>query len=238
MNTLTQRDLNFVVRRIPRDIRTLMTEFNLYLAGGFIRETISGGEVKDIDLFGENKDSLKAHAMLLAERRGAKWHQTDNALTVICPPRMPVQFITRWVFDTPDGLVKSFDFTVCQAVIWFDKATKEWTSQACEDFYPDLSARRLVYTFPIREEEAGGSMLRVRKFLSRGYSIQADSLAGVIARLSLAVKPNELPLRGDESPENIEKATAKVISGLLREVDPLLIVDGLEPIDEHDERQI
>lgn len=238
MNTLTKRDLNFVVRRIPRDIRTLMTESNLYLAGGFIRETISGGAVKDIDLFGENKDALKAQAMLLAERRAVKLHATDNAITVICPPRLPVQFITRWVFNTPDGLVKSFDFTVCQAAIWFDKATKTWMSQTGEDFYSDLAAHRLVYTFPVREEEAGGSMLRVRKFLSRGYNIQADSLAGVIARLSLGVKQNELPLRGDSSPAGIEKATALVISGLLREVDPLLIVDGLDPIDEHDERQV
>jgi len=237
MNTLTQQDLNFVVRRIPRDIRTLMMGSNLYLAGGFIRETISGGEVKDIDLFGENKDALKANAMLLAERRSVKCHSTDNALTVLCPPRMPVQFITRWVFGSPDGLVQSFDFTVCQAAIWFDKTTKEWASQASESFYPDLSARRLVYTFPSREEEAGGSMLRVRKFLTRGYNIQADSLAGVIARLALAVKPDKLPLHGDESPAHIEKATAQVISGLLREVDPLLIVDGLDPIDEHDERQ-
>ena len=36
-----------------------------------------------------------------------------------------------------------------------------------DEFYPDLAARRLVYTAPVRDEEAGGSLLRVRKFIER-----------------------------------------------------------------------
>ena len=67
-------------------------------------------------------------------------------------------------------------------------------------------------------------MLRVRKFLKRGYSIQAGSLAGVIARLV-----SSLDFRGGYD----EKDAAKVITGLLREVDPLRIVDGVELVDEH-----
>ena len=38
-------------------------------------------------------------------------------------------------------------------------------------FYPDLAARRLVYTSPLRNEDAGGSILRVLKFYQRGYRI-------------------------------------------------------------------
>lgn len=225
MNTLTPTDLNFVVRRIPKDIRDLLTSNRLFIAGGFIREVIAGNDPKDIDLFGSSKDFLGAVAQNLANGRAVKPHTTDNAITILCPPRLPVQFITRWCFSDPAPLVASFDFTVCQAAIWWDQAGQRWESMASESFYPDLAARRLVYTFPKREEEAGGSMLRARKFLQRGYSIQADSLAGVIARVAMKVRWEQI--------HSDEIEAAKVISGLLREVDPMLVVDGLEPTDEH-----
>jgi hypothetical protein len=75
-------------------------------------------------------------------------------------------------------------------------------------------------------EDAGGSMLRVRKFLQRGYSIQSVSLAGVISRLV-----GKLDLQNKSYGE---KEIARIITGLLREVDPLTVVDGVELVDEHE----
>lgn len=221
--TLTPKDLQFVVRRIPRDVRDMLTAGPLFLGGGFIRETIAGGEVKDIDIFGPSTDALQTAAHGLATVREVTPFVSDNAITLIAPPRMPVQFITRWMFADAGSLVASFDFTVCQAAIWFDRAAGAWQSQISAGFYPDLAARRLVYTAPQREEEAGGSMMRVRKFLGRGYNIQADSLGGVIARVVAKVKDIDTL---------DEYRRGEVIAGLLHEVDPLLVVDGLEPINE------
>jgi hypothetical protein len=227
MQTLTPQDLNYVVRRIPKDVRELLQAHTLFVGGGFIRETIAGSDdVRDIDLFGTSKDALQALAALFtASRKGAAQHKTDNAITVLCPPRMPVQFITRWTFSEAEPLVKSFDFTVCQAVIWYDQGARAWCSMVGDGFYPDLAARRLVYTFPVREEEAGGSLMRVVKFLKRGYTVQATTLGGVIARVVVKVRESHLTAT--------EQGTAQVITGLLHEVDPLLVVDGLEPVDEH-----
>ena len=119
---------------------------------------------------------------------------------------------------------------MCQAVIWFDDSDKIWKSCVSDTFYSDLAAHRLVYTFPKREEAAGGSILRVRKFLQRGYNIQAWSLAGVISRLLIAVEKDSILAKEGEL------GLAKVITGLLREVDPLVVIDGVEAIDEHDIR--
>jgi hypothetical protein len=225
MITLTEQDLQFVVRRIPRDVREMLMTAPLFVAGGFIRETIAGGEVQDIDIFGPSVEQLRVAANAIADKREAKPHTSDNAITVLAPPRLPLQFITRWVFSEAAPLVQSFDFTVCQAAIWFDKPTARWYSAAADGFYPDLAARRLVYTAPERNEEAGGSMMRVRKFLMRGYNIQASSLGAVIARVMSKV----------ERPESMgEKQRGDVIAGLLHEVDPLLVVDGLEPVNEHE----
>lgn len=229
MNALTPTDLQFIVRRTPRDVRRLLESGPFFVGGGFIRETIAGNEVRDVDVFGPTKGQLLDAAESFAAARGVKTHNTDNAITVLAPPRIPVQFITRWTFDAPKPLIDSFDFTVCQAVVWFDKAEQAWRSMVSEGFYPDLAARRLVYTTPKREEEAGGSMMRVRKFLARGWNIQAPSLGAVIARVAGGVR---------EFGTLNEHQRATVIAGLLYEVDPLLVIDGLDPINEHETVQL
>jgi len=225
MDTLTKTDLHFVVSRLPKDVRKLVKENNLIVAGGFIRSVIAGERQSDIDIFGADKEKLEAVAYKFATERKGRIHKTDNALTLLCPPRIPVQFITRWVFDHPTKCAGSFDFTVVIAALWWEN--KKWQSCISEEFYPDLAARRLVYTCPIRNEDAGGSLLRARKFLMKGYTIQAPSLAGVIARL---IKD----LNTDKCNISDEKHTAFVICGLLREVDPAIIVDGIDLIDEHE----
>lgn len=211
---LTDVDRDLVVSRIPKRVRKMLKSSQTYVAGGFIRSTIAGERVSDIDVFGPSKETLETQAGLLAHDIKGKLHVTANALTVLAHSRTTAQFITRWVFDNPEDLIKSFDFTVCQAVVWWQD--KEWVSRCSTDFYPDLASRRLVYTHPIRNEDAGGSMLRMRKFLKRGYNIRVDSMAGVIARLVNKLRDDVM---GDE------ETCSTVIAGLLREVDPLINID-------------
>ncbi len=243
---LSNSDLNFVLSRCPRDILKLLRDNagKLFLAGGFIRSTISGDKVSDIDLFGTTKDDLLRIAKDLTLERKGRYFQTDNAITVLSPPRFAVQFITRWLFTEAEPLITSFDFTVCQAVIWAEslpdttitvdgkpvvKKHCRFHSLISAAFYPDLAAKRLVYTFPQREEEAGGSLMRVIKFVKKGWNIQAPSLAGVIARIVSSLSTNELATGG-----NREFGAARVITGLLREVDPLTVIDGVDFVDEHE----
>jgi hypothetical protein len=229
---LTSNDLRFVVQRLPKDIRALLSENpgRLFLGGGFIRACVAGETPSDIDLFGTDATTLSALADLLQSRRGpeTRVHRTKNATTIITPNRLPVQFIRRWTFATADDLIASFDFTVCQAAIWRagNQSNSEWRSRAGDAFYVDLAARRLVYTSPVREEEAGGSLLRALKYVKRGYSIQVSSLGAVVARL--AVKVRDSYLSGDEA------GIARVLTGLLREVDPLLVIDGFDVEDDHE----
>jgi hypothetical protein len=228
ISELTPVDLHFVVSRLPRDIRELIkANPGLVVAGGFIRSTIAGEKPSDIDIFGPDEDLLKKVALDLALKRSVKAHVTKNAITVASSPRMPIQFITRWCYPKASDLIWSFDYTIAQAAIFMTDG--KWASMCSEDFYPDLAARRLTYTFPQRNEDAGGSMMRLRKFLSRGYNIQAPSLAGVIARLMKGIDVKKVnAITGNE------KDAAKAITNLLREVDPLIIVDGIDVVDEHE----
>lgn len=232
MAELTNHDLHFVVTRIPRDVREMLkTRRPLFLAGGFIRATIAGERINDIDLFGDTKPALEnAAAGLALSRTGGKMHATDNAFTVLTPPRKPVQFIHRWLFTDAAELSKSFDFTIAQAVIWWDGAA--WQSVIGDGFYPDLAARRLVYTAPQRNEDAGGSLMRARKFLMRGYNIQAPSLAAVVARLIGGVKDQTILWQSGED------GRTRILTGLLREVDPLIAIDGIDLVSEHEGEEV
>jgi len=236
MITLTQSDLNFVLSRTPRDIVKPLRNNpgKLFLAGGFIRATIAGDQVADVDMFGATKEQLTSIAKDLCLERKARMFETKNAITVLSPPRHPVQFITRWLFDRAEDLIGSFDFTVCQSVIWAEiqgEATV-FKSMAGDHFYIDLAARRLNYTRPKRIEEAGGSILRAIKFIKKGYNIQAPSLAGLVARICTSVDWSAVePANGDQV--NTEDRAAFVITGLLRMVDPLTVIDGVDFVDEH-----
>lgn len=234
--TLIAEDVHHVLSRLPRDLVALLrTNHDLVLAGGFIRATIAGERPSDIDILGPSKEKLASVAKDLALARKGRFHETKNAFTVLTPGRTPVQFIHRWTYAKPADVVADFDFTVAMAAIWCEEEPAQvdatevklcWVSKCHPLYYPDLASRRLRYTAPKRAEDAGGSLLRVRKFIARGYHIEAPSLAAVIARTTQKVRENALT--------DSEEGYATVITGLLREVDPMRVIDGLELVDEHE----
>lgn len=208
---LNQMDLKWCLRRLPTEVREELksAEGKLILAGGFIRACVAGEEINDIDLLCSSKDKAKSVANSLNSESGKDVWYSDNAITVK-KFSTPVQLIHRWVYDKPEDVIPSFDFTIAKAAIWYS-STIGWTSQVAETFYEDLAAKRLVYTSPERNEDAGGSILRVLKFYQRGYRIPLSSLGAVIARLCQAV---------DFGNCVTEERTAETLTGLLYEVDP------------------
>lgn len=226
---LTHNDMQLVIGRIPSDIRTVMIHSPVFVAGGFIRAVIAGEQPNDIDLFGDDAVRLQAIAERLGAARGGTFHKTKNAFTVLSPPRLPVQVITRWLYPMHDAerLLAEFDFTICQAAVWHH-AHHGWQSLRSDDFYSDLAARRLVYTFPKREEEEAGSLIRALRFVKRGYNIQPYSLAGVVTRL--------ISIMNTDPRETItamgERFVAELLMRAMREVDPLTIIDGIEVSEE------
>ncbi len=228
---LLREDLHRVVSHLPSDlIEQIKLAPSVVVAGGFIRDLIAGGRIRDIDVFGVTKETLSMVAMNLKAGRNGRLHYTDNAITLLSPPRMPIQFITRWLFMSSAEVLASFDFTVCQVLVRWDNLNSKWIGECGSMFYHDLASKRLRYTNPVREEEVGGSMLRVIKFIEKGYHISPESLGRVIARLMGKVDLERL--------ENGRTDIGSVITGLLREVDPLKIVDGMEMRDDRAEVQM
>lgn len=210
---LDKQDLSWAVRRLPKNLKAIMAEpdwlNNIFVGGGYLRCIVSGEKLNDIDVFCKSAQVAELLAYKLAYDK-KDVIRTDNAFTVRGP--ITIQIIHRWVFDKPEDVSNSFDFTVCCAVISMPEKDK-WDSYCDDRFYRDLAAKRLVYRSPVRNEDAGGSMLRVLKYYQRGYRIPLDSLGAVMARLVTK-------LRADGTNMAEEKDVAHVLTGLLREVDP------------------
>ncbi len=206
---LNKQDLHFCVKRLPKKLKELMKEKRkIIIAGGYIRSVITGEAISDIDVFAGDRETSESLAWKLTSN---KWdlYKTDNAITVKSL-HIPIQFIHRWVYDNPLDILRSFDFSICQAAIWYDREEKKWTSYCGDTFYQDLAAKRLVYLSPERNEDAGGSILRVLKYYQKGYRIPLDSFGAVLARLLSEVRKDA----------NYEESMSAVITGLLLEVDP------------------
>lgn len=219
MGNLLAEDMHYCVRFIPRDLREMVINNKLMIAGGFIRSIIGREVVNDIDVFGPSVTVLKDVAGRLGDKWGVKPIETRNAITIAAPGRKAVQFITRWLYSDADSVIKSFDFTIAEAAIFFTQ--DKWESRCSDRFYPDLAAKRLVYTSPERNEDAGGSMLRIQKFVSRGYNISPANLGLVMARLAERVRWNH-------DLASTEEGKARILTGLLRQVDPNISIDGVD----------
>lgn len=222
MPELAEEDLHHVIRMMPKDlVESMRLRPRVFLAGGALRALIGGEKVADWDLFGSSEHELtNLMEALKLNRPGSRLHRTPNAITLLSPNYKPAQAITRWLYTTADALMESFDFTIARAVVWYDPNEDQWKSLVDERFYPDLAAKRLHYRAPVRQEDAGGSLLRVVKFLRRGYNIAPASLSKVVARVVDSIPS---PPVGD---------TDVNILSRLREVDPLLLLDGLDVVDD------
>lgn len=221
MQELAPEDLAWCIKRLPRKVEKALRDFscNLIVGGGYIRSCITGDHLKDVDLFVNSEDTAK-----LVNDKIKKDEQRDfkskNAYTILRGDKPPIQIIKRWVYARPEDVLKDLDFTICCACIWYENG--EFKSAIHDHYYSDLAAKRLRYTEPNRIEECGGSLLRVLKYYNKGYRIMLTSYAKVISRMMMGVK--ELKFKNSdieyEPGWTKENQLAKVINGLLVEVDP------------------
>lgn len=252
MNSLVYHDLQFALLRTPKQLLGIMKRpewaGKIFVGGGFLRSIVAGDEVNDIDVFVTSESAAHNLAAQLVEASGQlsapgterlTW-VTDNAITVKCF-KPYIQIIHRWTFDSAKAVSDSFDFTCCCAAFWWESNTAsddiltcegdgQWRSVCDPRFYCDVAGKRLIYRNPIRNEDAGGSMLRVLKYYQKGYRIPLDSLADVITRLVQGVEFGVTSSRSItlgqgrvcfDTPEGTQEFS-RIICGLLREVDPAI----------------
>jgi hypothetical protein len=218
MRELNSNDKAMVYKRIPSKIRKLLKENHdkLFLAGGFIRSCVTGDDINDIDIFCNPEVAKEIVEDINSGEEEYISIKTKNAYTIRKYCKYPIQFVHRWEANNELDVINCFDFTICQAVVWFN-SFGDFKSMCVDSFYEDIAGKRLEYTRPVREEEAGGSLIRVLKYYSKGYKIPLDSLAAVIANFTVSFDWGLIVKRQlEEDKFYVEK----IAHGLLREVDP------------------
>lgn len=226
MEELDKQDLSFAIIRLPKSLRKIMEDpawsDRVFIGGGYLRSLIAGEKINDIDVFVKSKTDAELLSLKLSENKN-KIYKTDNAFT-ITDLKPVVQIVFRWVFDKPEDVINSFDFTIACAVFFY--RDKKWLGLVDNRFYRDLAAKRLVYRSPKRNEDAGGSALRVLKYYQKGYRIPIDSFGAVLARLLKDIDVNVIPEDLREGKEDYwlslsyEEKLAWILTGLLKVVDP------------------
>lgn len=149
-----------------------------FLAGGAITSLFSNKKIRDYDLYFKDKASfMEAVADMYGD---GCWcvSISSRAITFKKNDEFIYQLMCFSWFESPESIFERFDFTCCMAAINLE--TGEF--HRSKDFVKDLSKRRLSFNhntqFPL------GSAMRVRKYQSRGYTIEDSEFLKVLLACS------------------------------------------------------
>lgn len=211
MQRMPEADVLRVVDRLPNSVVGSMMAFcadsdgrcgrlqPLFLAGGFIRAVLAGEEPADIDLFTADRIRAEAAAQVSRDAFNAAMFEGERVITVTGgSTRIQMQFVSDPAYTSPEAVINSFDFTVCQAVIWNVGAKgNRWGGMVGDEFYEHLKEKRLVYS---GSGNPVGTVSRVLKYVRRGYKIAPADYAAILANLYTSLELGEL----DPAEDNFE----------------------------------
>lgn len=194
-----------MIKRIANEkfvnfIKTWLPEFDLLyspiIAGGFIRSYYSREIPNDMDLyFYNNKDFEKSKKKLIK----LKWeliYSTNLALTLKKDNKL-IQLIKPnsdaiVKIKTPEDLIESFDFTVCQACFFKkekglndilrenDDGKDAYYEYFSESFFEDLASKTLIYT---GSEMPLSSLKRAIKYTKKGFYVSDRCIIKIVKDL-------------------------------------------------------
>ncbi len=187
---LEDDDLKRVIYSLPEEILDLMRRHprEAVVAGGFIRATVAGEPVHDIDVFFAEEKGIRSWC----DDVGLKYEVKDQHLYAAPKEDRPeIQLIWRYPFTEPVGVPEAFDYTIVKAAVWFEegeskKKESKFVGACHQRFYQDLARKMLVWDCD-RDHERATSIPRLMKYIKYGYSIGPEDLAEVITRTCLSI---------------------------------------------------
>lgn len=158
--------LKLLLEDLPEEIQPYV-----FIAGGAVRDYLAGAEVKDVDLFTTSKD-VEDKLIAFFKEKG-KLLNENSALANYTYKDRWFQVIKNRYYVTPYDVIDSFDFTICQAVV-FRHVSIEASGPVVGDvdfhcsptFFQDALAKHLrinKITFPLSTLE------RMQKYIQKGY---------------------------------------------------------------------
>ena len=166
-----------VLEQLPESIISLMEQYNIVLAGGFIRAVVAKEPPRDIDIFvmePTEQERKQVAKQVIREVWDQPVHASLYAFTAEPSGMPPVQLVHYWPVDTPEDLLDRFDFTICEAAMWFDGSFPMPVGICSSMFMDDSYSKTIRYADPIREPgelNVADSIKRAFRFRDRGYTL-------------------------------------------------------------------
>lgn len=175
-----QDPLQRLIFPIPDFLLKILREGEGFLAGGALNSVFTSRPIRDYDIWFPRKEALEgAKARLDSYLKGQgcepQWRTTPHTKTLLLDGTE-----YQWIsdrFDSPERILASFDLTVCMC----GYCLKDEQLVEGPLFWEDLHQRRLRYN--PESPNPWGSLLRLPKYLLRGYWIGGSDLKSLLSRL-------------------------------------------------------
>lgn len=188
-------------RLLPQPVLNVLSQFpgKVFVAGGFLRAVLEHQRHDgcdptwddlgntDVDLFVTDLTLLGKMATILLQGSDDPFMEvSDKASTcrLLTPDRgdeVVVQIVTGWTAPTIEGILESFDFTVCQLA--YGVVDGRLALLAPQYAFDHIEAKLLVYTRPTGSSGAGNSLMRAFKFSRKGYHIHPNEVISIMTHM-------------------------------------------------------
>jgi len=201
------------LEKVP-DLLKLLEKNDVILAGGAITSIFSEQPIRDFDLYFGDKDKITTVCKWF-DKKMHRITQTARAVSyeyIRKKEKIYLKFQLITIPDTYDGhdnIFRRFDFTICMGAYYFECDKFAFHPE----FFKHLAQRKLFFNpntlYPIN------SLIRVKKYLARGYTISGSDLL----KLGLTISNLKMDTLGDlkEQMEGIDTIFLKELTDALRD---------------------
>lgn len=164
-----------VINNVGTLMLEALEEAEAMIAGGAFVSAFTHQEIKDIDVYFRNKESMvKAFVKVTDDWENVYLGHTDKSITLRdSETGATIQFIHFDYFDSLQDVFDAFDFTVCMAGIDLKTQNVELDKR----FISDISSRTLHFNRGTRFPYI--SLIRTRKYQEKGYKIGKGSILAI-----------------------------------------------------------
>ena len=153
-----------ILDKLPEDIRAKVA-----IAGGAVRDKLMGAEIKDIDLFVQDKET-EDKLMTFLKNNGKEGNINSQTANYTYEGKW-VQVVREKYYDmSTTQVIDSFDFTICQAMVTVNGL------KVGEHFWESIATKHLrinKITFPLSTLE------RMQKYIKKGYEACNGTLLAI-----------------------------------------------------------
>jgi len=183
IQTKYPKEKQIIYDKLGEDLCCSLAESGAILAGGALTSLFTNKEINDWDIYFKNKEGVSKFILGLFDKHktnSLSWedirpvHATTKAYLCQNSKGEDIQLILYKLFETPQDIFKSFDFTVNMVAYDFEK--EEFIFH--KDFWKHASQRFL--SFNENTDYPLVSALRVKKYTDKGYTISKAQMLRIM----------------------------------------------------------